>query len=50
MTVKAHGTKIEFGYILSKNVEDKEQLKCQWFESHGSLHEDVFPAASLELN
>ncbi len=50
MTVMAYGTKMEFGSIFSKNVEDKEQVKCQWFDSSGTLQEDVFPVASLELN
>ncbi len=50
MTVMAYGTKLKFGSILATNVEDKEQVKCQWFDSSGALQEDVFPIASLKLD
>ena len=50
MTVMAYGTKLKFGSILATNVEDKEQVKCQWFDSSGTLQEDVFPIASLRLD
>lgn len=50
MTVVAYGTKLKFGSILATNVEDKEQVKCQWFDSLGNLQEDIFPIASLTLD
>ena len=50
MTVMAYGTKMEFGRILALQVEDKEQLKCQWFDSTGTLQEGVFPIASLQAD
>jgi uncharacterized protein YodC (DUF2158 family) len=50
MTVTAYGTKLKFGSIIATNVEDKEQVKCQWFDSSGSLPEDVFPIVSLTSN
>lgn len=50
MTVMAYGTKIEFGSIFSKNVEDRGQVKCQWFDATGTLQEDIFPVASLKLD
>lgn len=50
MTIMAYGTKIELGGIFSKNVEDKEHVKCQWFDTTGILHEDTFPIASLKLD
>ncbi len=49
MTVTAYGTKLELGAIFGRNVEDKEQVKCQWFDSTVTLQEDIFPVASLEL-
>ena len=49
MTVMTYGTKTEFGSILSRNVEDKEQVKCQWFEATGTLQEGHFPVTSLKL-
>jgi uncharacterized protein YodC (DUF2158 family) len=48
MTVMAYGTKLKFGSILATNVEDKDQVKCQWFDSTGTLQEDYFPVASLK--
>ena len=50
MTVMAYGTKMEFGRILALQVEDKEQLKCQWFDSTATLQEDVFPIVSLQAD
>ena len=50
MTVTGYGTKIEFGSVFSKNVKDKEQVKCQWFEATGLLQEGVFPIASLKTD
>lgn len=49
MTVTGYGKKYGAGSILINLVEDKEQVKCQWFDSTGTLHDDVFPVASLEL-
>lgn len=50
MTVVAYGTKLKFGSILATSVEDREQVKCQWFDSSGTLHEDVFPTVSLTVD
>lgn len=47
MTVMGYGTKLKFGSILATNVEDKEQVKCQWFDTTATLQEGVFPVASL---
>ncbi|GAB3887031.1 DUF2158 domain-containing protein [Spirosoma agri] len=50
MTVVAYGTKIEFGSILGRHVEDKEKVKCQWFDSTATLQDGVFPVESLKLD
>lgn len=42
MTDKAYGTTLKFGSILATNVEDNEQVKCQWFDSTGTLQENFF--------
>jgi len=47
MTVMAYGTKLKAGAVFATPVEDKEQVKCQWFDSSGTLQEGVFPVASL---
>lgn len=47
MTVTGYGKKYGDGSILKTLVEDKEQVKCQWFDSSGTLMSDVFPIAAL---
>lgn len=47
MTVTGYGKKYSDGSILKYLVEDKEQVKCQWIDSAGTIQGDVFPIASL---
>lgn len=49
MTVTGYGKKYGAGTILINLVEDKEQVKCQWFDATGTLQQDTFPVASLQL-
>ncbi len=49
MTVTGYGKKYGAGKILINLEEDKEQVKCQWFDATGTLQQDTFPVASLQL-
>lgn len=49
MTVTDYGKKYGSGSILVTLVEDKEQVKCQWFDATGTLQQDTFPVAALQL-
>ena len=49
MTVTGYGKKYGSGSILVTLVEDKEQVKCQWFDTTGNLQQDTFPVAALQL-
>ena len=50
MTVTGYGKKYGPGSILITLVEDKEQVRCQWFDATGTLQEDTFPVASVQLD
>jgi uncharacterized protein YodC (DUF2158 family) len=48
MTVSGYGKKMDTKSWLGTQVEDKEQIVCQWFDSIGTLLEGTFPVVSLK--